>query len=204
MLRLISFSLLALALVVIACSTETSGEVGAKNGDGGIDGGDSDSDSDTDTVTDTNTESDAGPISGNPCAEDSPFECDPITGEPCNGAEVSCDFDLGTHEFIGFYCFGDSTEPEGAECDQISGPWCAITMSCYEGACRKYCCSDDDCAGEPCTPMIDYDYWEGLVTGDELGFCLGGDDPDGGPDSGPDGGDDGGADGGDDGGMDAS
>jgi hypothetical protein len=135
---------------------------------------DTDTDSDTDTDTDTDSDSDTGTdtnqLSGDPCS-DNPWDCDPVSGSGCD-TETGWACDYGEMwGYDGFYCFGSSTEPLGALCElDTSGPFCANTLTCADGVCRDYCCSDDDCSGsETCEPPVPYWEW---VTGDDLGLCT--------------------------------
>jgi hypothetical protein len=101
---------------------------------------------------------------------DNPWGCDPHTNAGCDtdsATDWACEY--GTIAYAGFYCYGSSTEPLGAPCDAVSGPWCAGTMTCVDSFCQRYCCGDEDCpTGEACA--LPDPYWE-WVTGDNLGLC---------------------------------
>lgn len=114
--------------------------------------------------------SDAGAeqVEGDPCEPDAgPWDCDPLTGEGCEGEGVACDH--GQHDGVaGFYCFVDCTEELGAPCmtGPSDGPWCAAGMTCRDGVCVRFCCSSDDCDAGDCEP-IDL----ANVIGGSLGTC---------------------------------
>ena len=158
---------LAIVLVYAGCSDGSSDSMDGGTTDTDTDT-DTDIDTDADTDTDTDTDTDSDPPSGDPCTNN-PWSCDPVTNNGCSGANEACDWGTSS-DVLGFYCFGDSTEPLGAACNQSGGPWCAPGMTCYEDVCEKYCCSTADCAGAACEPPTPY--WE-LVTGDNLGLCAG-------------------------------
>ncbi|MBI5532664.1 MAG: hypothetical protein HY898_08125 [Deltaproteobacteria bacterium] len=96
------------------------------------------------------------------CIEQVSYDCNPVTNAPCNtAAGEACD--LGGGEPM-VTCFPDGNVLElGQACDNVSGPWCKPTMTCvannadasFEGTCRKFCCSLQDCpAGSvACTPL---------------------------------------------------
>lgn len=123
-------------------------------------------------------------IPGDPCQEDNPWSCDPITNEGCDGEEIACGFWSG--EDPGFFCMTAATEPEGSPCDTAAGPWCAEGTHCMVsgdgtfGNCASFCCSSDDCVdGEDCV-QLDWSPVEAT-----LGVCSGPlDPPDGGSDAG--------------------
>ena len=102
--------------------------------------------------------------SGDPCGDDNPWGCDPLTNAGCADGGVACDW--GQHGGVdGFFCFTDATEPVGAECVADGGPWCGGGATCADGICVRYCCADGDCATGPCEPVA----WE-PVEG-PLGLC---------------------------------
>lgn len=102
---------------------------------------------------------------GDPCGDESPWSCDPVTNAGCPDGGVGCDF--GEHGgVLGFFCFTDATEPVGATCAADGGPWCAGGATCADGICRGFCCGDDDCDTGACEPVT----WE-PVEG-PLGLCA--------------------------------
>jgi len=104
---------------------------------------------------------------GDPCAADSPWTCHPVTGEGCEGEDLGCDFGFDG-SIWGFFCFTDCTEPLGASCDQVGGPWCASGMTCRDGSCELFCCEPADCPeGTACQSA---DWNPPLESGP--GFCL--------------------------------
>jgi hypothetical protein len=86
--------------------------------------------------------------------------CNPVTGEPCREGE-QCDYVRPVPGSIsGFFCF---PPPANASlcmaCNTDSGPFCENTTTCVDalgapargnGACARYCCSDDDCGPGTC------------------------------------------------------
>ncbi len=116
------------------------------------------------------TDSEGTPLpTGDPCAADAPWSCHPVTGEGCISATAACDYGENADGVAGFYCFTDSTEALGAPCDGELGPWCASGLTCIEGVCARYCCSNDDCeasAGPTCAPLD----WPSIVG--PLGICT--------------------------------
>ncbi|HUT79171.1 MAG TPA: hypothetical protein VM285_15845 [Polyangia bacterium] len=109
-------------------------------------------DSDIGGANDLTADSGTQQPTGDPCAEDSPWPCHPVTGAGCDGDDSGCDFGLGGGVW-GFFCFSDCTEPLGASCDQAVGPWCASGMTCRGGVCSGFCCLAEDCPeGIGCVP----------------------------------------------------
>jgi hypothetical protein len=173
-------------------TTDTSAPDGDTDTDSDTD---TDTDSDTDTDTDSDTDADAQ-LSGNPCADDNPWICNPVTNEGCEGTAV-CAWGTSAN-FYGFFCYDGSTANEGEDCSS-GGPYCTAGLICrldpdaptggggadagadagssdQMGTCSKYCCSDTDCdaaAGEVCIVFkaTDADGYE-FVTGDQLGVCV--------------------------------
>ncbi len=125
-----------------------------------------DSEVDSDIGGERYVEEDAGAqqLAGDPCSADNPWDCEPVGAESCPEGSA-CDY--GQHQGAwGFFCYTDATEIEGASCDEQDGPWCTSGLSCVEGVCRRYCCSDEDCQSTGCEPLS-WDY----VEGGELGIC---------------------------------
>jgi len=123
-------------------------------------------------------------IEGDPCGEQSPWECDPVTGEGCEGEGIACGFWGGSEP--GFYCLTQATEPEGSPCDVLAGPWCGSGTHCSApegesaGVCARLCCGDGDCEGEEECVQVD---WSPLSA--TLGVCSVFEDvPDAGVDAG--------------------
>ena len=138
---------------------------------------------DPDVGQDNGDDPDAGTsaVTGDPCADDNPWGCDPVTNAGCQAQETACEY--GVHQGAsGFYCFSDSTEPLGAACgsQDNGGPWCAGGSTCVSGICVAYCCGDDDCGGEVCS-AVEHEN----VTG-PLGTCPPEQDLDTDLDAGPD------------------
>ncbi len=147
---------------------------------------DADSDADTDVDTDTPGDTEATQLSGNPCdPRDNPWECGPAGNLNCEGEDVSCDWGVDLYDLFGFYCFPDSTEPEGAPCwaDEY-GPYCSSGLVCIvndvdsnsaEGVCRRYCCGETDCHGpSQCVPFASDGVWNDefrYIEGGLLGIC---------------------------------
>ncbi len=129
--------------------------------------------------------------SGDPCLAESPWSCNPVTSEGCEGTEVSCNWGQKNYEW-GFWCFSPATQSAGENCDTANGPWCGIDevsgigTTCHiegdgtTGACALYCCGQSDCdSGQTCIPLELEN-----VTGD-IGYCSGsGQIPDAGADAG--------------------
>ena len=108
----------------------------------------------------------------------SAVECNPVTAVGCTGDGVTCDF-----SDAGFTCYDPPNDQDlDATCNGQDGPYCKPTLTCYgdpgpEGVCKKFCCSNADCNGEPCIP---FDPSFGTI-----GVCLS--SSDGGAESGTDG-----------------
>jgi hypothetical protein len=135
-----------IALILAAC-------LAAGCGDAGItDYFQPEGDSDIGGAHDSPDDSGAEQPTGDPCAADSPWPCQPVTGDGCAGDDLACDFGL-SGGIWGFWCFTDCSEPAGAPCDQIAGPWCASGMTCRGGVCTAFCCLAEDCPeGSACVP----------------------------------------------------
>jgi len=105
-------------------------------------------------------------LSGDPCGDENPWGCDPVSNTGCGDGGLACDY--GEHEdALGFYCFTDSTEPLGAPCAVDGGPWCAGGSTCADGVCVAFCCETGDCPSGSCDPL-DLAHVEG-----PLGLCTG-------------------------------
>ena len=81
--------------------------------------------------------------------------CNPVTNEGCTETGAACD--LGPSEVPRGECFRPPNDQiEGAACDITTGPFCAAGLHCSSAAsrCQRFCCSDDDCAGEPCAVLV--------------------------------------------------
>ena len=127
-------------------------------------------------------------LRGDPCAgESTPWECSPIDMQGCDdgsdidaGSTMSCAWGRQNNLF-GFYCFSNATEPEGAACEDIEGPWCGPGLTCkypvgetaQQGVCVKMCCAQSDCeSGETCTPVGEDDHPSFInITGGAFGYC---------------------------------
>jgi hypothetical protein len=140
---------------------------------------------DQDMGSGSGEDTDEETIEGDPCEPESPWECDPVSGEGCEGEGMACGFWTGADP--GFYCLSSSTEPAGAACDTKDGPWCGLGATCLAegdgtaGICVLFCCSDGDCsaAGVPC---VEQDWSPVQAT---LGLCvIETGEADAGPDSG--------------------
>jgi hypothetical protein len=80
------------------------------------------------------------------------FSCNPLTNAGCKpGDDEVCDDD----DDDSFACYADSDYvKEGGKCNDHDGPSCAVGLTCDtisdsdpRGTCRKFCCSNADCAG---------------------------------------------------------
>ena len=121
---------------------------------------------------------------GDPCGEDNPWPCNPMTSAECTGEDQACAWSLITDvvrmvEYYTFFCVDESTEAEGAMCEEDQdGPFCGPGLICIMwevgiGECMKMCCSDEDCdSGETCTELNE-SYGEDLafIEGKNFGFC---------------------------------
>ncbi len=110
--------------------------------------------------------------SGDPCSEDSPWECNPVTNEGCTGDDIACDWDIYVN-IEAFVCLPESDRALGDECTLRGGygPYCGPGLTCYIGECVKSCCSDSDCPEENCN-YHDLDVWDNYVVGGSLGICV--------------------------------
>lgn len=79
------------------------------------------------------------------CApSDMRFACNPVTNEGCDtDAGEACEY--GLEDYFTCYPAPNDVE-EGGACDWEQGPYCAPSLTCDSGVCRRHCCSDDDCA----------------------------------------------------------
>ncbi len=126
---------------------------------------------DTNPMAYVNPECDVPPEagSGGSCASvggDAGFECNPVTGAPCDGdAGEACDY-YGTT----FRCYPpppSNTSLVCARCDDNAGPACAPTNTCVpvaDGgkACARFCCDVNDCGQGHCE----------IPAGQVVGVCL--------------------------------
>ena len=101
-----------------------------------------------------------------------------MTNEGCTKAGSSCDYAGDSEEFV---CFeSGNTEAEGANCDQVDGPWCQPMLTCIavgdgdggvlSSTCGKWCCADSDCtAPKTC---VKYDAVAATQNFGSLGRCM--------------------------------
>lgn len=76
-------------------------------------------------------------------ASDMRFVCNPVTNEGCDtDAGEACEY--GLEDYFTCYPAPNDVE-EGGACDWEQGPYCAPSLTCDSGVCRRHCCSDDDC-----------------------------------------------------------
>lgn len=75
--------------------------------------------------------------------------CDPrAPGVVCDG-EATCDVFITEDDKVQIDCLGGENHvPEGGTCDNRIGVHCAPGLSCFEGVCRPFCCTDAECAPE--------------------------------------------------------
>lgn len=79
--------------------------------------------------------------------------CNPLSNAPCGQGEA-CDLGVDGTGTPALSCFPPpNTQILGQACDPQSGPFCAGSMTCFNGTCAPYCCSNSDCRGVPCTPF---------------------------------------------------
>lgn len=96
------------------------------------------------------------------------FECNPVTNEGCDGVGASCD---NNGVGFNFACFASGNvngacEPCGASADDF----CLPGLTCVDGICTKYCCSDADCGSGTCaTGVFGADADLGVCAGDGAG-----------------------------------
>ncbi len=112
--------------------------------------------------------------SGDPCSDDNPWDCNPVTNAGCTGADQGCTWVRNEETgFLVFECVDNATEPEGAACDPDPDVdlLCEGGLTCYLGVCVKNCCSDSDCPATDCN-YHDLEDWGTFVQGDNLGLCL--------------------------------
>ncbi len=122
-----------------------------------------DSGSSQDTPPDTGDQ-----ISGDPCSQENPWGCNPVTNEGCAGAGSACVW-VVENGVAGFTCKFDSVLGEGRACttrDIESAEYCGPGMICMFDYCVPYCCSDADCVEGSCVGQE-----LSPLTGDFLGVC---------------------------------
>lgn len=96
------------------------------------------------------------------CIQQYPYDCNPLTNEPCStAAGEACDISAEPPFFVCYPAPNDAGL--GKPCDLANGPFCKATMTCvpndidasFHGNCRKFCCSLQDCpAGSAvCAPL---------------------------------------------------
>lgn len=133
---------LALATVILCLGCSSSGDTapdrdvdgaGATSGVAGGPGGKADDGSEDLTIQ----------LPSGCAPSDMRFACNAVTNEGCDtGAGEACEY--GLDEYFTCYPAPNDVE-EGGACDWEQGPYCAPSLTCDSGVCRRHCCSDDDC-----------------------------------------------------------
>lgn len=71
--------------------------------------------------------------------------CDPLVPDNC-GAGSACDIGGG-----GLQCYAPpNPQMLGQACDGDNGPTCQHGLTCVDGTCREFCCTQSDCSSGTC------------------------------------------------------